>query len=128
MGGKNGVLVLDDADPRRPPQVVAAGAFGLTGQACTATSRVYVTPGIRDAFLEALTEEAAAYSPGDGLADGAAMGAVVEPAAVRAGPGRGARRRRTRATLLAGAYDGDPAGALLFPAAVSPACRSTTPP
>ncbi len=45
MGGKNGVLVLDDADPRKAAQVVAAGAFGLTGQACTATSRVYVTPG-----------------------------------------------------------------------------------
>ena len=47
MGGKNGVLVLDDADPRKAAKVVAAGAFGLTGQACTATSRVYVTPGIR---------------------------------------------------------------------------------
>ena len=54
MGGKNGVLVLDDADPRKAAQVVAAGAFGLTGQACTATSRVYVTPGIRAAFLAAL--------------------------------------------------------------------------
>ena len=48
MGGKNGVLVLDDADPRKAAKVVAAGAFGLTGQACTATSRVYVTPGIRE--------------------------------------------------------------------------------
>ena len=63
MGGKNGVLVLDDADPRKAAQVVAAGAFGLTGQACTATSRVYVTPGIRAAFLEALTEEAARLHP-----------------------------------------------------------------
>jgi aldehyde dehydrogenase (NAD+) len=63
MGGKNGVLVLDDADPRRAAQVVAAGAFGLTGQACTATSRVYVTPGVREAFLAALTEEAAAWVP-----------------------------------------------------------------
>ena len=60
MGGKNGVLVLDDADPRKAAQVVAAGAFGLTGQACTATSRVYVTPGIREDFLAALAEEAAA--------------------------------------------------------------------
>ena len=67
MGGKNGVLVLDDADARKAAKVVAAGAFGLTGQACTATSRVYVTPGIRSAFLDALAEEAAAYIPGDGL-------------------------------------------------------------
>ncbi len=54
--------------------MVAAGAFGLTGQACTATSRVYVTPGIRDAFLEALTEEAAAYSPATASTTARTMG------------------------------------------------------
>ncbi|WP_024819884.1 aldehyde dehydrogenase family protein [Arthrobacter sp. 31Y] len=118
MGGKNGVLVLDDADPRKAAQVVAAGAFGLTGQACTATSRVYVTPGIRPAFLEALTEEAAAYTTGDGLDGNARMGAVVsrqqfeqDQAAVRTAVERGA-------TLLHGSYDGDPNGPLFFPAAV----------
>ncbi|AXJ10275.1 aldehyde dehydrogenase family protein [Arthrobacter sp. PM3] len=121
MGGKNGVLVLDDADPRKAAKVVAAGAFGLTGQACTATSRVYVTPGIRAAFLAALVEEAAAYTPGDGL--DASMGAVVSAqqfaqnqAAVRSAVERGA-------TLLHGAYDnseldgGTDAG-FLFPPAV----------
>ncbi|HKU03072.1 MAG TPA: aldehyde dehydrogenase family protein [Arthrobacter sp.] len=116
MGGKNGVLVLDDADPRKAAQVVAAGAFGLTGQACTATSRVYVTPGIRTAFLDALVAEAATYTPGDGLQS--AMGAVVssqqfgqDQQAVRAAVERGA-------TLLHGTYDGDSSGALFFPAAV----------
>jgi len=95
---------------------VAAGAFGLTGQACTATSRVYVTPGIRPAFLEALVAEAAKYTPGDGLES--AMGAVVSPqqfeqdqAAVRGAVERGA-------TLLHGKYDGDSSEALFFPAAV----------
>ncbi|MFC8039177.1 aldehyde dehydrogenase family protein [Paenarthrobacter sp. NPDC057355] len=118
MGGKNGVLVLDDADPCKAAQVVAAGAFGLTGQACTATSRVYVTPGIRAAFLDALVAEAAAYSTGDGLTEGTRMGAVVssqqfeqDQAAVRTAVERGA-------TLLHGNYDGDPTGALFFPAAV----------
>jgi aldehyde dehydrogenase (NAD+) len=128
MGGKNGVLVLDDADARQAAKVVAAGAFGLTGQACTATSRVYVTPGIRAAFLDALTEEAAAYTPGDGMdADGpdaVRMGAVVSgqqfaqnTAAVRSAVERGA-------TLLAGSgildetHDGDADRPLHFPAAV----------
>ena len=117
MGGKNGVLVLDDADPRKAAQVVAAGAFGLTGQACTATSRVYVTPAIRSAFLDALVVEAATYTPGDGLSE-ARMGAVVsrqqfeqDQAAVRTAVERGA-------TLLHGRYDGDPTGALFLPAAV----------
>ncbi|MFF2318851.1 aldehyde dehydrogenase family protein [Arthrobacter sp. NPDC058097] len=118
MGGKNGVLVLDDADPHKAAKVVAAGAFGLTGQACTATSRVYVTPGIRSAFLEALTVEAAAYTPGDGLATGTSMGAVVSSqqfeqnqAAVRTAVERGA-------TLLHGEYDGGTDAGFLFPAAV----------
>ncbi|WP_309073721.1 aldehyde dehydrogenase family protein [Paenarthrobacter sp.] len=118
MGGKNGVLVLDDADARKAAQVVATGAFGLTGQACTATSRVYVTPGIRAAFTEALVEEAAAYTTGDGLGSGTRMGAVVsrqqfeqDQAAVRTAVERGA-------TLLHGSYDGDPNGPLFFPAAV----------
>ncbi|MGH3358204.1 MAG: aldehyde dehydrogenase family protein, partial [Nocardioidaceae bacterium] len=77
MGGKNAYLVLDDADPDRAAGVVAAGGFGLTGQACTATSRVYVTPGVRDAFLKALRERAATLSVGDGLTDGVTMGPVV---------------------------------------------------
>ena len=124
MGGKNGVLVLDDADPRKAAQVVAAGAFGLTGQACTATSRVYVTPGVREAFLTALTEEAAAYAAGDGLDAGSRMGAVVSgqqfaqnTAAVRSAVERGA-------TLLHGASildeknDGGADAGFLFPAAV----------
>ncbi|MFI5611628.1 aldehyde dehydrogenase family protein [Amycolatopsis sp. NPDC051903] len=77
MGGKNACLVLDDADPAAAARIVAAGAFGLTGQACTATSRVYCTPGVREAFTEALVKEAARFSPGDGLAAGTTMGPVV---------------------------------------------------
>ncbi|MFC9552474.1 aldehyde dehydrogenase family protein [Rhodococcus sp. NPDC056960] len=116
MGGKNAVLVLDDA--RGAAQVVAAGAFGLTGQACTATSRVYVTPGIRDRFVEELVEQAALYVPGDGAVETTRMGAVVSRpqfdqnrAAVRSAVERGA-------TLRHGQNDGDPSAGLLFPATV----------
>ena len=80
MGGKNAYLVLDDADPDKAAAVVAAGGFGLTGQACTATSRVYVTPGVRDAFIKSLRDKAAATRVGDGLADGTTMGPVVSGA------------------------------------------------
>ncbi|MGO4692100.1 aldehyde dehydrogenase family protein [Glaciibacter sp. 2TAF33] len=99
LGGKNGVLVLDDADPRKAAKVVAAGGFGLTGQACTATSRVYYTPGIRQAFLDALAEEAGNFAPGDGLEHDTKMGVVVSDnqfaqnqAAVNGAIGRGATR------------------------------------
>ncbi len=77
MGGKNPVVVLDDADPDRAADIIAGGAFGLTGQACTATSRVIATPGVYDAVVEALTKRAAVYAPGNGLADGVKMGPVV---------------------------------------------------
>lgn len=124
MGGKNGVLVLDDADPRKAAQVVAAGAFGLTGQACTATSRVYVTPGVREAFLDALTEEAAAYAAGDGLDAGSRMGAVVSgqqfaqnTAAVRSAVQRGATLLHG-ASILDETNDGGTDAGFLFPAAV----------
>lgn len=80
MGGKNPVVVLDDADPDRAADIIAAGAFGLTGQACTATSRVVVTPGIYDAVLEALAKRAEAFAPGNGLDDGVRMGPVVSDA------------------------------------------------
>lgn len=124
MGGKNGVLVLDDADPRKAAQVVAAGAFGLTGQACTATSRVYVTPGVREAFLDALTDEAAAYAAGDGLDAGSRMGAVVSgqqfaqnTAAVRSAVERGATLLHG-ASILDETNDGGTDAGFLFPAAV----------
>ncbi|SEB63869.1 aldehyde dehydrogenase (NAD+) [Paramicrobacterium humi] len=107
MGGKNGVLVLDDVDPCKAAQVVAAGAFSLTGQACTATSRVYVTPGIRQAFLDELAAIAATYEPGDGLDASTRMGAVVSEsqleqdiAAVQGAVDSGAR-------LLHGSTDAD---------------------
>lgn len=77
MGGKNAYLVLDDADADSAAATIAAGAFGLTGQACTATSRVYVTPGIRETFLKALRQRAGGIRPGDGLEDGTTMGPVV---------------------------------------------------
>lgn len=77
MGGKNPVVVLDDADPRRAAEIIATGAFGLTGQACTATSRVILTPGIYDRVLDELVTRATAYAPGNGLDPSVKMGPVV---------------------------------------------------
>ena len=107
MGGKNGVLVLDDADPRRAAQVVASGGFGLTGQACTATSRVYVTPGIRAAFLEELAAIAATYAPGDGLDPATAMGVVASDAQLERDISAVRNAVDSGATLLHGRPDSD---------------------
>jgi alpha-ketoglutaric semialdehyde dehydrogenase len=78
MGGKNPLVVLDDADPVRAATIAAAGGFGLTGQACTATSRLIATPRILDALVEELASTAVRlYRPGDGLDQATQMGPVV---------------------------------------------------
>src|SRR5690606_40230114 len=56
MGGKNPTIVLDDADLKTAVESVAQSAFFSTGQRCTASSRVIVTEGIHDKFVEALSE------------------------------------------------------------------------
>src|SRR5918996_1256603 len=78
MGGKNALVVLDDADPAVAARVAAQGGFGLTGQACTATSRVIATRAAHDAFVDALSAEADSWQPGDGQLPETKMGPVVD--------------------------------------------------
>ncbi|MCX6018283.1 MAG: aldehyde dehydrogenase family protein [Chloroflexi bacterium] len=77
MGGKNPTVVLNDADLKLAVDIVVRGGFGLTGQACTATSRVVVEDGIAAAFTEALTAAARALKIGNGLEGGVQMGPAV---------------------------------------------------
>ncbi|MEU6572714.1 aldehyde dehydrogenase family protein [Streptomyces sp. NPDC046805] len=113
MGGKNAYLVLDDADPAAAARVVAAGAFGATGQVCTATSRVYVTPGIREEFTAALVKEADAHVPGDGLLPDTTMGPVVSKDQLAVDTAAIARAREQGARVAAGGFA--PRGLLLRP-------------
>jgi aldehyde dehydrogenase (NAD+) len=80
MGGKNPVVVLADADFDLAVDATAQGAFGSTGQRCTATSRVVVEEGIADRFVEALAERASRLRVGDPLRDGTDMGPAVDAA------------------------------------------------
>ncbi|MFJ2029603.1 aldehyde dehydrogenase family protein [Streptosporangium sp. NPDC087985] len=102
MGGKNGYLILDDADVAAAARTVAASGFSLTGQACTATSRVYVTPRVRDAFIEALAKEAERFVPGDGLAETTGMGAVVSEQQLAVDVDAVRRAREQGATVVTG--------------------------
>jgi len=78
MGGKNPVLVVDDADLSVAVDVVLQGAFGSTGQRCTASSRVVVTDGIHDAFVDALTDRMRAWVVDDARKPETQMGPVVD--------------------------------------------------
>jgi len=77
MGGKNPTIVLKDANIDTAVKMVVAGGFGLTGQACTATSRVIVEDAIANDFAAALTQAARNLKVGNGLEAGVQMGPAV---------------------------------------------------
>ncbi|MCZ4354447.1 aldehyde dehydrogenase family protein [Roseovarius aestuarii] len=77
MGSKNALLVTDDADLDLAVTLALGGAFGGTGQKCTASSRLIVMDKVHDAFAEKLIEGAKAMKVGHALGDGVQMGPVV---------------------------------------------------
>lgn len=77
MGGKNPTIVLPDAKLEDAVEVVAKSAFGLTGQACTATSRVMVHESVKSRFTSMLVERARSFRVGNGLEPGIEMGPAV---------------------------------------------------
>jgi aldehyde dehydrogenase (NAD+) len=77
MGGKNPTIVLADADLDLAARLVAIAGFGLTGQACTATSRVIIEKSVAEAFTQKLIEKAKAIVVGNGLKPGVTMGPAV---------------------------------------------------
>src|SRR5580692_4216520 len=78
MGGKNPLVVLDDADIKVAVEAAVNGAFFSTGQRCTASSRLIVTQGIHDRFVDALTERVKGLVVDDALKPGTQMGPVVD--------------------------------------------------
>jgi aldehyde dehydrogenase (NAD+) len=80
MGGKNPLVVLDDADLGVAVDCAANGAFFATGQRCTASSRLIVTDGIHDRFVAALTERMKTLVVGDALKSGTQIGPAVDQA------------------------------------------------
>ncbi|WP_138380389.1 aldehyde dehydrogenase family protein [Luteithermobacter gelatinilyticus] len=80
MGGKNPCIVLEDADTERAAQIIAQGAFNLTGQACTATSRAFVMDSIYDEVLEKVVNKARAIKVGNGLDKNTKMGPLATQA------------------------------------------------
>ncbi|HEY9225845.1 MAG TPA: aldehyde dehydrogenase family protein [Gemmatimonadaceae bacterium] len=78
MGGKNPLVVLDDADLNTAVSVAVNGAFFQTGQRCTASSRIIVTEGIHDRFVQALIEATKKLVVDDALKPGTQMGPVAD--------------------------------------------------
>jgi len=77
MGGKNIVMVMDDAQLELAVEGCVWGGFGTTGQRCTAASRVVVHERVHDAFLSEFSRRVKALRVGDGAADGVQMGPSI---------------------------------------------------
>ncbi|WP_417418792.1 aldehyde dehydrogenase family protein [Hoeflea sp.] len=80
MGGKNPLVVLDDADLDLAVQCAVDGAFFSTGQRCTASSRLVVTQGIHDRFVSAVAERLASLRVGHALDAATHIGPVADAA------------------------------------------------
>jgi hypothetical protein len=78
MGGKNPLVILDDADLATAVNCAVQGAYFSTGQRCTASSRLIVTDGIHDRFVAAVAEKLASLKVDDALAPGTDIGPVVD--------------------------------------------------
>ncbi|HEY8483190.1 MAG TPA: aldehyde dehydrogenase family protein [Longimicrobiales bacterium] len=110
MGGKNALIVMPDADLDLALDGVLWGAFGTTGQRCTATSRLLLHEAIHDAFLERLVERTAQLRLGSGLEEGVDVGPLINQAALDKVAGYVEAARQEGDEILIGgrrATDGD---------------------
>ena len=82
MGGKNAIIVLDDANLDLAIKAVTWSAYGTTGQRCTATSRLIVQSGIKPKLIEALVERARALKIGYGIDEAVEVGPLVNQKAL----------------------------------------------
>jgi alpha-ketoglutaric semialdehyde dehydrogenase len=77
LGGKNPLIVLDDADLDTAVELTIKGGFSLTGQACTGTSRVLIGRAHKAEYLRRLVERVKALTIGNGLEDGTQIGPLA---------------------------------------------------
>ena len=77
LGGKNGIVVMDDADLELAVEGALWGAFGTAGQRCTASSRLIVAAGVLGDFTDELVSRARGLRIGDGLDEAVQVGPVI---------------------------------------------------
>ncbi|WP_020496242.1 aldehyde dehydrogenase family protein [Sciscionella marina] len=102
LGGKNAVLVLADADLDAATKAIVHGAFGQSGQRCSATSRVIVDRAVREELLERLLPAVAGMRIGPGTDPESDIGPVIDESAQRRLLAAVERARNEGATVAAG--------------------------
>jgi aldehyde dehydrogenase (NAD+) len=112
LGGKNPMIVLDDANLELALDGALWGAFGTTGQRCTATSRIIVEKGVYRKFVDELVARAQKLKVGDGLDESVDMGPAVNESQmttdlsyIEIGKGEGAKMLTGGHRLEGGAWE-----------------------
>ena len=115
LGGKNAIIVMDDADIHEAVTATLTAGFSNGGQWCTSTSRVLLHKNITKQFLDALTARCEEMVVGDGMSENVDMGPVAGPQqfediskAIKLAQSEGAR-------MIAGSAPGDPKGYFIRP-------------
>ncbi len=80
MGGKNAIIVMDDADIELAVESILWSAFGTSGQRCTACSRVIVHEAVKETLEKRLIEEMKTLTIGNGLEEGIKVGPIINQA------------------------------------------------
>jgi acyl-CoA reductase-like NAD-dependent aldehyde dehydrogenase len=102
MGGKNAQIVMSDADLDLALEGALWGAFGTTGQRCTATSRLILEAGVHDEFLGMLSTRVKALKLGDGRKDGTDVGPLINEASLEKVAGYVEIGKKEKADLVCG--------------------------
>jgi aldehyde dehydrogenase (NAD+) len=110
LGGKNCIVVLDDADVPLAVDGALWAAFGTSGQRCTAASRLIVEKRVEKDFVDLLAERANKMKVGDGLLPDTDMGPVINEGALRKVHEYTQIGKNERARLVAGGDFGDGGG------------------
>jgi aldehyde dehydrogenase (NAD+) len=114
MGGKNAIIVLDDANLALATEATVWAAFGTTGQRCTAASRLIVQKGIAPRLKEALVDQTRKLVLGDGLDPRVDVGPVINRQALDRIHDHVEAGKESQARVLAGARVADVGGRGFF--------------
>jgi aldehyde dehydrogenase (NAD+) len=115
LGGKNALIVMDDADVAEAVGAAATAGFSNGGQWCTSTSRILLQKGVAKPFLEALVARCDKMNVGDGLLETTDMGPVAGPDQFRDISKAIEQAKADGATMVAGSQPVDPAGYFIRP-------------
>ncbi|WP_308467054.1 aldehyde dehydrogenase family protein [Rathayibacter soli] len=125
LGGKNGAIVMPDADLDRATQLIVQAAFAAAGQQCTATSRVIVHAAVADAVTDLIVERAEALTVSDTADEATQMGPLIDERQLSTTDGYVRRAVEAGAVIATGGHRLDRPGSYYAPTVLTRVDRSS---